>query len=490
MIQVDKIKDEALEILINKFDESINYLRTQFNIELKTYGNFLRIILNNIQPETFNHLIEQIKVNRELEKALDNSGGYTLDFLGDNNPKECLLEIIRLLQITPLKFNQLIGFVNKDNNRKSIIADINDIDCLTLRFRKRGFKIISHAELKKNLNENKNLVFYSFNGKKDFDFIYNLNNPVSLVLFSQENQLYQNQLQKRKQQIENEVGSDDRKLICDIQYELVPDLPINLSQTIESIVNRIDSFGNKAYENYKEETDTLLEEIEEKIIYKITFSNIPPECLESNETVFTCNGDLIKVYRINVSDSIRIYPREQLAEDLYQVAVETDEETFGKVGKHSDAWQKVLAELKQIYEDDLYSRLKEKGIGVLPATVESYLSGHRKFPMANRELKAIYKLKFPDLNETEIDSLLAPIRKSKSTYNSTMIALGRGIKQEMKLFLKEKRIGEILARLKFTTDTLQSFVTKYMPLAAITKKEAFQDENRQLEFHFIQQLEL
>ena len=131
----------------------------------------------------------------------------------------------------------------------------------------------------------------------------------------------------------------------------------------------------------------------------------------------------------------------------------------------------VLVELKQTHSHSLYTKLKANGMKVLPATVESYFNGHRKFPMFNSDLKAIFKLKNPEKDETEIDLLLAPIRKSKSTYNSTMIALGRGIKQEIKLFLKEKQIGEILTKLKFTATTLQTFIDEYMPLITITGKE-------------------
>ena len=41
----------------------------------------------------------------------------------------------------------------------------------------------------------------------------------------------------------------------------------------------------------------------------------------------------------------------------------------------------------------------------------------------------------------EIDIILTPILKSKTTYNSTMIVLGRGLKQELRLFLKERKIA-------------------------------------------------
>lgn len=490
MIKIDEIKDTAIETLIKTFDESIDYLKTQFNIELKTYGNFLRIILNNIQPDSFNNLIERVKVNRELENALSNSGGYTVDILEENNPKTRLNEIINLLRLNPLKFQQVIDFVNKNNEKKTVVADTNDIDYLTQIIRNSRIKVITLSELKKNFYQYENLVFYSFNGKKDFDFIYNLQKDVSLVLYAQEHNLFKSQLQKRKNLIEEEVKSNDRKNICGISYEPIPDLPIDISQTIENIVNRIDDLGKRAYENYKEETDTLLEEIEEKIIYRTIFSNHKTEYLESNETVFTATGDLIKVYRINVNDRVRIYPRDQFAEKLYQVAVETDKEVFGKVEEDSKCWLAVLAELKQAHSFGLHPKLKANGLKVLPATVESYFNGHRKFPMFNNDLKAIFKLKHPNKTDLEIDSLVAPIRKSKSTYNSTMIALGRGIKQEMKLYLKEKRVGEILAKLKFTATTLQTFIDDFMPLATITTKEVYADVNGQLELTFIQQIEL
>lgn len=487
MIKVDEIKDPEFEMHIKNFDESIDYLKTHFNIELKTFGNFLRIILNNIQPDSLNNLIERVNINRELERGLDNSGGYTTDILGENNPKIRLNEIINHIQKNRLKFIQLVDFVNKDNKRKTIITDTNDIDYLTTIISDYRIKIISLGEFKKNVEQYENLIFYSFNGKKDFDFIYNLQADVSLVLYAQEHQLYRSQVQKRKHLIEEEVRSIDRQNICGIPYEPIADLPIHISSTIEGIVNRIDDFGNSAYENYKEESETLLEEVEEKIIYRTSFSNDETEFLESNETVFNAHGDLIKVYRIKVFDKVRIYPREQFAEKLYQVAVDTDKVAFGKVEEDSKRWLDVLTELKHVHSDSLYPKLKAKGMRVLPKTVESYFNGYRKFPMFNNDLKAIFKLKHPKKEETEIDLLLAPIRKSKSTYNSTMIALGRGNKQEIKLFLKEKRIGEILTKLKFTSLTLQAFIDEFMPLLVITGKEVYQDV---LEPNFIQQLEL
>jgi len=61
-------------------------------------------------------------------------------------------------------------------------------------------------------------------------------------------------------------------------------------------------------------------------------------------------------------------------------------------------------------------------------------------------------------------------------YNSTMIALGRGVKQELKQFLKNRSIGEILQKKNFTGDTLQRFINEYMPLLTIIKIKEIADE--------------
>jgi hypothetical protein len=57
-----------------------------------------------------------------------------------------------------------------------------------------------------------------------------------------------------------------------------------------------------------------------------------------------------------------------------------------------------------------------------------------------------------------------------------MIALGRGVKQELQQFLKNKTVGDILHKKSFTKETLQKFIDKDMPLLTITKIEEVNDE--------------
>lgn len=490
MITFEVIQNTEFESLINKFDAQINNLRKQYNIELKHYGNFLRLGLNTIKTESFDNLLERLEVNRELERALDNAGGYTLEFLGANNPKLVLMEIIRIAKNKALKSNQLFNYLETTCAKQCVVTENNDIDFLKSLINKQNISIVSHKDIKKKAIENRTLIFYSFNGTKDFDYLYNLSSNIILILFDQEYQLFQKQLLKRKQLIEEEVTSIDRLKLCGIQYDVIPDIPIHISQTIEDIVDRIDDFGNRAYNGYKEESDSLLDELED-IVYKISFVNSKPGLIKGSETVFDKNGALVRVSKIQIGDKIRIYPLEQFADNLYQVAVETEPEVFGKVEEHSKLWINAIKELNRKYTSEtLYHKLKYLGLRVKPATVDSYDKGNRKFPMFNSDLRAIISLFYYVKNKEEIDELIKPILKSKTTYNSTMIALGRGLKQELKLFLHKNIIGEILEKRNFTSFTLQKFINEFMPLLTVTGKEIYNDESGQLELNLIQQLEL
>ena len=475
MIKFNIIKNAELDQLINALDDRLDFIKNEFHIELKTYGSILRIALNYIQGDSFKILQDRLSINTELEMALLNEGGYTMDYLGENNPKAALSNIISYLGENHFKLQGLATFCKEQLTKKSIVADMNDLYFLKQHLNNPKISIISQSEVKKLKVSTEPLVFYSFNGKLDFDLIYNLCVPLTLILYEQEYKLYEQQLEKRKHQIEFEITAEDRRNICGLIYEPVIHKPVTVSPTIEKVVKRLDEFAGPTYNNYKDECDALLDDIEEKLFYKLHFTNYKTIDLESNETVFNSSGDLIKAYRLQIGETIRIYPREHFAEKLYDVAVSIDEEVFGAIEQNSNLWQAVLSEQRKKNGAALYVRLKEKGLRVLPGTVDGYFNKQSKFPMFNGDLKAIFRLQHPDANEGEIEKLVNPIRKSKSIYSSTMIALGRGMKQEMKYYLKENKIGEILLNLKFSKATLDNFIDNFMPLLEIDKKEFSQD---------------
>ena len=57
MIKFKNIPDNELDKLINKLDETISFVNSEFGIELKSYGNILRIAINAIQQETVENQI-------------------------------------------------------------------------------------------------------------------------------------------------------------------------------------------------------------------------------------------------------------------------------------------------------------------------------------------------------------------------------------------------------------------------------------------------
>ncbi|MCL2760181.1 MAG: hypothetical protein FWD70_00840 [Desulfuromonadales bacterium] len=471
-VEIECIEDEKMDNLIQHFEESMSYVSSlEPPIKLKSYGYFLRLALNALQEEQFDYLFMRLKNNKELER---NEGGYE-DF-GNKNPKEALKNLLLFLKENNPKQKKLKDMILRVVKKTLIVADREDIDCFKT-IRNSNCKVITNSELKKLLKNGetdiKNIMFYSFNGSKDFNFIYNLQNNVKLVLHKQEKELYCKQLQIYTKQLEEELTSADRVSVCGIKYEPIATEEIKVSPTLEQIIERLDQRSNTAYDGYKTEGDSLLDDLEEEITYKITMSNGETWKIQSNETVFDIKGNLIKSYRLKENSKIRIYPKDQLAENLLQIAVDVEPDKFGKIDEHSNCWKDVLKSLDIQYSnrETLYQKLKESGLRVSPMTVNSYFRGNRKFPMFNLDLKAI-------LNLANKEYLLPAIKNSKRLYNSTMIALGRGLKQELQQFLQDKIIGEILQKKGFTAEALQQFTNEFMPLLTITKIEEIIDDEQ------------
>lgn len=476
MITFLDVPHEDFNGLIDKLDEKIAYVSDEFGIEINSYGYILRLALNAIQGETVDNLIDRLRANRELERELDISG-YTIGFLEENNPKAVLEELLMYIRDNQPKQKILLDYLNKVEKSVIAVVDINDIDFIEKKIRNKKVKVMSQTAFKNTDLKTRRVVYISFNGKKDFDEIYHLNNDVKLVVYESEKNIYYKYLDKRKRMIEAEVNSNDRLKISGIEYkEVVSNIP-PVSKTVEGIIAYLDEMSNQAYEGYKNEGDVLLSEIEEKLLYKVMTSR-GILILESSDTVFSDEGDLKKVYNIKVGDRIRIYPKEELAENLYQLAVETEPEVFGKVEEHSEFWKDIVRELRKRYEDDLlYQKLKNIGLRVQQNTFETYAvdKSLRKFPMFNNDLRLILSLYFENKPNNEMNTILQPILKSKRLYNGAMIVLGRGLKQELGLYLKENIIGDILKKRNFNEAALKAFVDKEMPIHDVIYKEVFDD---------------
>jgi hypothetical protein len=462
--------------LLNIYEECITHISYEpFYISgLKSYHSILRSSFNLIHD--FDDLIQRLRLNKELERELEKQGGYTIDFLNNKNPKEALIAFIQFLKDNNLKLNYFINHLKSFRQKKIIVSDINDFDFMRqfLTNKRIGnFNLLNYKEIKKASFEDEIIIFYSLNGRKDFELIYELNGKVDLILYSPEKQILDSFLQGRKSEIEAELLSQDRFKICGIKYEKLPDLPVELGKTIEGILERIENLSEREFENYKEDSDEILAN-DERIIYKLTYQSHDTDYIEASETVFNENADLIKVFKVQEGDKVRVYPKEKFPEKLYSVACDMEPERFADVETNSFYWQQILRDLNHRYMPVLHIKLKEKGLKVSELTVKSYLDGKRKFPMYFRDLVAMADLS----NNNEFKNRLPGIKKSKRMYNSTMIALGKGLKQEIKLFLKEEELGEILSKLKFTKETLRQFIDKYIPLKTVRSKTISEEDHQ------------
>ncbi len=82
-----------------------------------------------------------------------------------------------------------------------------------------------------------------------------------------------------------------------------------------------------------------------------------------------------------------------MAENLFQIAVEVEPEKFGKIDEHATIGQNALKiGTTHNRPRTTIQKLKENGLRVLPATIDAYFRGQRKFPMFNTDLRAILKV--------------------------------------------------------------------------------------------------
>ncbi len=98
--------------------------------------------------------------------------------------------------------------------------------------------------------------------------------------------MYNKQLQIHTNQLEPELESEDRYKICSVKYEPIEEDEVKVSPTLEQIIERLDQRSNIAYDEYKNESDSLLDDLDEEITYRIILSNNSVVELGSNETVF------------------------------------------------------------------------------------------------------------------------------------------------------------------------------------------------------------
>jgi len=497
MININKIIDENLTGLLNNYESALLQLRKQpYYIDKVTdYSYYLSRLLKSIENNSRNYyseLTEKIKFNSSFEEQLLNHGNRLDNLPSEINLKQILLKISDLIskqnkkaenvfnvikekQVSQGKESEFQPISPNDSPQNKILIICNNYDeSLFADFiSNNALKNIEVNRYKKFIRrkdddlEDYYIIGYFLEGYRDFEVYHNLSVVINLFLYDFEEGIYKDCLNKYKTKLETELLSEDRFFISGIKYEPPDPVPVSISQALQNIIDRTKDWDKKEFDDNIDDPD---ERSNEYILYQIEYEgNNDYDYLKSTDTVFNEHNDLKKVNRLNEGDLIRVY-KIDFGEILLNTAMEFQTKIFLEIEKHSELWKSVLRDLfRNKYKNNiryLYVDLKRYGIKVLPSTVlNNWIHGTTKFPKSDKALKAIYELS----KDIRLGNSVGFILKSKRIYNSTLISLGRDLKDEIKNFLIEGSIGEIIQKNNITPDTLRKVIDKQMPMKKIKK---------------------
>ncbi|MBI5806773.1 MAG: hypothetical protein HZA74_00090 [Ignavibacteriales bacterium] len=456
------------------------------------YSYYLTRVLKTIEcnQTTNSELTIRIKFNTSFEEQLLNHGNKIEDLPSELNLKNILLEIsetiIKQNKKAETIFNVLKEKTNSNieesilnsillnehkQNKVLIISNNYDEDYLKESIKKNYLKNVEIIRYKKFIKRREEelkeyyIIGYFLEGYRDFEVYHNLSVIINLFLYDFEENLYKDCLNKYKSKIEKELQSEDRLFISGIEYEAPAPIPISISQTLQNIIDRTKNWDEKVYDDNIEDPD---EGSNELILYNIEYEGLDEtDSLKSTDTVFDEKNNLIRVNKLKIGDIIRVYKLD-FGELLLNTAMEFQAEIFNEIEKHSKLWKNVLREMYlNTYKTDiehLHYHLRNHGIRVLKSTVlNNWIYGKTKFPKSDKAIKAIYEIS----RDLELGLSFNDIMKSKRIYNSTMISLGRDLKEEIKNFLTDGNIGEIMQKNNITQETLRKVIDEQMPLRKI-----------------------
>lgn len=495
MICLHKIKDEVLEEQLDNYALTLYKLRQPpyyiENIPEYTYylSRLLKSIEANDKPNN-GELTSRIKFNSSFEDQLLNHGNNIENLPSELNLKTILIKISETIYNYNKKAKTIFNVVREKTNRKIeetilspmflkepkqnkvlIICNNYDEDSLDEFIKNNALTNIEINRYKKFLKRKEEevkdfyIVGYFLEGYRDFEIYHNISAPINLFLYDFEENLYKDCINKYKSKLEEELLSDDRFFISGIKYECPTPIPVSISQALQNIIDRTKDWNDKEYDNNIDDPD---ESSNEFISYQIEYEDIADsDYLKSTDTVFDEKNNLIKVNRLKVGNKIRVY-KIDFGEILLNSAMEFQTEVFVEIEKHSRLWKDSLKELYlKTYRTDidhLHSHLKGHGVKVKSSTVlNNWIHGTTKFPQRDKALKAIYELS----KDIKLGASVGMILKSKKIYNSTMISLGKDLKDEIKNFLVEGKVGEIMEKNNITPDTLRKVIEEQMPVKKI-----------------------
>jgi len=477
MISVYIIEHDDFSALLEEYEQALLYIKEHpFYIEaLHSYSKYLNRLFKSIDPASLRELKERIEFNNELERNLQQHGNEA-ESLGDNNPKLILLRIADLLIHVNQKAEKLFEIIAQNNKQRLqtlLIANNDNIEFIqenTESNNRNYLQTVRYSQIGKFLKRNDPEKFFVIDtalyGYNDFLKYYNYDFTINLLLYPQENDIYESCQRKYQKELETELTSSFREEFTSLKYHAISNTITDktLSTTIQGIIESAQQYREEDdFEAIKENPEL---ETPEAMLYIIEYENMDFfwDELDSSDYVFDERNRLVRINRVKTGDRIRVY-NEKLNISLFDIAAEEDEETFNLIEYYSELWHNALQKYCQsnsITVEELYTQLKKYGLSVQLTTLHNYLDKKVRFPMRKSDLQAIATLTKNEQLGKNMEELL----KYKRIYNGVMIALGRNLKEEICRYLQTKELGDILQG-TFTTDMLDNFIDTSMPLRTV-----------------------
>jgi len=468
------IEDLPFSKSLREFDIVVSQAENDYGINLKELYKFVRNVLPIIIPSQKSRLISQLENTlMYFEKEGKDIVETALDEIGEYDYEDVWSEILEKFKIlidckknSQSKFEEIKRFQRIDY----VVVPKEYCDFWADEMKKRNVKnIISFKEFNQLEVKNKTIVFLGFFGYNHLKSMMYNSNKINILLYPQEDEYFENCLQRLKNETYCELRDSQRKEISEISFNETEHI-----ENVDELIKRL--FGQE--EESKIDPDDS-ESYNSNICRVLTFEN-DTECLEldENKTVLLKINNqerFEKVKNLTVGDRIRVYDNSS-KEELYQVALHFDTDgEFSKIEDYSKLWKN---ELKIYYSkfnslDELHKSLVNIGLSIKnEQTLHNWINPNSnvKFPQRKKDLSVLKKA----IDSSLFNENYSNILKYRIGYNRIMISLGRKFSTEITEYIRTKKKGEFLQQ--FSETQIQQFVDQNAKERTIKTIKAIENE--------------
>ncbi len=469
-----EVENDEFSNHLKNFDFLIAQIENDYGIILKELYKFVRYLFPIIIPSIESRLVTQLdntllyfkKEGQDIvETTFYEIDEYDYEEIWDEILK-AFGNLVECKKCSQAKFEKL----NEFNRIDFLVAPKEYLGIWAEEVNKAVIRnVISFKDFESLDTKNKTIVFLGFFGYNHLkSMIYNPN-KISIILYPQEKEHFNNSLNKLKKETYFEIKNSDRTAISGISFTETVKI-----ENISDLISRLFEQDDKGKIN-PDYSDVYCS----NIIKEITFENDPDILeLDENKTVLlNIHGKerFEKVKNLKIGDKIRVYDNSS-KEELYQVALEYDTDgEFIRIEEFSRLWKNELNNFFKGFQSltDFHKYLVENGLSITNEfTLKNWtnINSNIKFPQSKKDLYVLKKTINSDVFNENFNDIL----KYRQGFNSIMQSLGRRFSSEISDYIQNKKKGVLL--MQFSEKQIQQFVDQNAKERIIKTIKVIDDE--------------